>query len=143
MTDGSYKTRNGGVAAGEISVTQASKSDRLGDVVTWVAAILASVYFLWIGKSLYQSTPIFINMYKSMAVELNTPGLFVIRAYRWMYPILFGGAAALVIAKQFFVRKWVSLATTLAVTVAVDLISRGIVQTLYRPLLDTMEKLNK
>jgi hypothetical protein len=78
-----------------------------------------------------------------MGVELGSAGLFVIRAYRWIYPILFGGAAALVIAKQFFVRKWVSLATTLAVTVAVDLISRGIVQTLYSPLLDVMEKINK
>jgi hypothetical protein len=131
------------MATSEISVTQTSKSDRLGNVVTWIAAILASFYFLWVGKSLYQSTPVFINMYKSMGVELGSAGLFVIRAYRWIYPILFGGAAALVIAKQFFVRKWVSLATTLAVTVAVDLISRGIVQTLYSPLLDVMEKINK
>ncbi|HET7871105.1 MAG TPA: hypothetical protein VFL42_01250 [Terriglobales bacterium] len=120
-----------------------AKTGRLGDVVTWVAAILACVYFSWIGASLYRSTPVFINMYNSMGVELNTPGLFVIRAYRWFYPILFGGAAALVIAKQFFVRMWVSLATTLAITVAVDLISSGIVQMLYRPMLNLMEKLNK
>jgi hypothetical protein len=61
-----------------------------------------------------------------------------------MYPTLFGGIAALVITKQFFVRdKWISVSVTLAATVAVSLISEGIVRALYRPLFDMVEKLNK
>ena len=36
-----------------------------------------------------------------------------------------------------------SLTITLAATLAVDVISNGIVRALYRPLFDTMEKLNK
>ncbi|HEY5028855.1 MAG TPA: hypothetical protein VIK39_10635, partial [Candidatus Angelobacter sp.] len=86
----------------------------------------------------------YINMYKSMGVELLGPSWFVMQNYYWSYPILFAGAAALVIAKQFFVRqKWISLTITLAAVVVVDVVSSGIVRALYRPLLDYMEKLNK
>jgi ABC-type uncharacterized transport system permease subunit len=61
-----------------------------------------------------------------------------------MYPILFGGIAALVITKQFFVReKWFSVSLTLAAALAVGLIAYGIVRALYQPLFDLVEKLNK
>jgi hypothetical protein len=115
-----------------------------GSVFTWVATILACAYILWSGAMLYLATPKFIDMYSSMGVELPLPTRIVIGFYRFVYPVLFGVAAALVIAKQFFVRqKWVSLSITLAAVVMVDIISRGTVWALYRPLFDMMEKLNK
>ena len=83
-------------------------------------------------------------MYNSMGVELNTPALFVIASYRWLYPPIFAGAVVLVIAKQFFVRqKWFSLTITIGVAFAVGLIGNQIVMALYRPLFDLMEKLHK
>jgi hypothetical protein len=49
-----------------------------------------------------------------------------------------------VIAKQFYVHeKWPNLSITLAAVLVVDLISRGIIWALYRPLFDMVEKLNK
>jgi hypothetical protein len=118
--------------------------ERPGSILTWIVTVLACAYIIWLGGTLYYSTPIFINMYKSMGVELLGPSWFVMQNYYWSYPILFAGAAALVIAKQFFVRqKWISLTITLAAVVVVDVVSRGIVRALYRPLLDYMEKLNK
>lgn len=93
---------------------------------------------------LYLSTPIFINMFKSMGVELQGPAWFVMKNYYWSYPILFAGPAALVLAKQFYVRqKWISLSITLASLLVVDIISREIVSALYRPLFEFTEKLNK
>lgn len=93
---------------------------------------------------LYFSTPIFINMFKSMGVELQGPGWFVMKSYYWTYPILFAGPAALVLAKQFYVReKWPNLSITLAAVLVVEIISRGIVWALYRPLFEFMEKVNK
>jgi hypothetical protein len=119
-------------------------NDRSGSVLTWIATILAFGYIVWTGTTLYFSTPIFINMYTSMGVELRLSTKIVIAIYRLMYPVLFGGLAALVIMKQFFVRdKWISVSVTLASTVAVSLISEGIVRALYRPLFDMVEKLNK
>lgn len=93
---------------------------------------------------LYLWTPKFIDMYSSMGVELPLPTRIVIAFYRFVYPVLFGGASSLVIAKQFFVReKWVSLSITLAAIVMVNIISGGTVWALYQPLFDMAEKLNK
>jgi hypothetical protein len=115
-----------------------------GSALTWTATVLACAYILWFGTMLYLAIPSFIGMYSSMGVELPLPTRIVIAFYRFIYPVLFGGAAALVIAKQFFVRqKWVSLSITLAAVVMVDITSRGIIWALYRPLFDMIEKLNK
>ncbi len=115
-----------------------------GSVFTWIATILACAYIVWTGTMLYLSTPTFINMFKSMGVELQGPAWFVMQNYYWSYPILFAGPAALVLAKQFYVReKWISLSITLAAVLVVDIISRGIVWALYRPLFEFMEKVNK
>lgn len=115
-----------------------------GSAFTWIATVLACAYIVWSGTALYFSTPIFINMFKSMGVELQGPVWFVMQNYYWSYPILFAGPAALVLAKQFYVRqKWISLSITLAAVLVVDIISRGIVWALYRPLFEFMEKVNK
>jgi hypothetical protein len=115
-----------------------------GSVFTWTATILACAYIAWSGTMLYFSTPIFINMFKSMGVELQGPAWFVMQNYYWSYPILFAGPAALVLVKQFYVReKWINLSITLAAVLVVDIISRGIVWALYRPLFEFMEKVNK
>jgi hypothetical protein len=122
------------------------KADPPGDggIFTWTATVLACAYIVWTGAMLYLATPKFIDMYSSMGVDLLLPTKVVIAFYRFAYPVLFGGAAAVVIAKQFFVRKkWVSLSITLAAVVMVDITSRGIIWALYRPLFDMMEKLNK
>ena len=128
----------------EIGLPKPNEIDRRGSVLTWIVTILACAYICWIGISLYYSTTIFINMYTSMGVELPLALRIFIAGYRWMYPILFGGIAALVITKQFFVRdKWFSVSLTLAAAVAVSLIGYGIARTLYQPMFDLMEKLNK
>lgn len=114
------------------------------NILTWTVTILACVYIGWLGVSLYYSTSIFINMYMRMGVDLPLSTKIVIGFHRVMYPILFGGLAALVITKQFFVRdKWISVSVTLAVTVATSLISEGMVRALYRPLFEMADKLSK
>ena len=117
---------------------------RDGGIFTWTATVLACAYIFWSGTMLYLATPKFIDMFSSMGVDLPLPTKIVIGFYRFAYPVLFGGAAALVIAKQFFVReKWVSLSITLAAIVMVNIISGGTVWALYQPLFDMMEKLSK
>ena len=115
-----------------------------GSVFTWIATVLACAYIAWSGTALYLATPSFINMFKSMGVELQGPAWFVMRNYYWAYPILFAGPAAVVLAKQFYVRqKWISISITLAAVVVVDIVSRGIVSELYQPLFEFSEKVNR
>lgn len=45
---------------------KSAANERHGDVLTWLATILACTYIVWAGTALYFSTPIFINMYTSM-----------------------------------------------------------------------------
>jgi hypothetical protein len=115
-----------------------------GSVFTWIATILACAYILWSGTMLYLSTPRFIDLYSSLGVELPLATRIVIATYRFGYPLWFGGATALVIAKQFYVReKWPNLSISLMAVVMVDIAGRTAVWALYRPLFDLTEKLNK
>ena len=122
---------------------QANPAPR-ASVFTWIATILASAYIVWSGTMLYLSMPQLVNMFSSMGVDLPSPTRIVIATYRFAYPLLFGGATALVIVKQFYMReKWPNLSITLVAVVMVDIISRVIVWALYRPLFDITEKLSK
>ena len=121
-----------------------NESERPGTPLTWGLAILACAYIGWNGYALYVYTDAFSGMFSSMGVELPIPTRIVISSYRFFYPLLFGGALGVVIAKQFYVRqKWANLTTTLAAVVVVVVFSNEIVRALYRPLLDLMEKLNR
>jgi type II secretory pathway component PulF len=96
------------------------------------------------GAALFFSTRTFVNMYSSMGVDLPFLTRIIIWFYPVLYPTLFGGAAILVIAKQYFVReKWVNISATLGTVLVADFFSNVIVGALYRPLCDLMEKLNK
>jgi hypothetical protein len=115
-----------------------------GSVFTWTATVLACAYILWSGTMLFLATRSFIDMYKSMGVELPLVTRIVFAVYRFAYPVLFLGATALVIAKQFYVRqKWISLGVTLGAVLMVVIISQGTVWALYHPLFELTEKLNK
>ncbi len=76
-----------------------------GSVFTWVATIIACAYILLSGTMLYLSTPKFMDLYSSMGVELPFATRIVIATYRFGYPLWFGGATALVIAKQFYIAR--------------------------------------
>src|SRR6476660_2365739 len=110
---------------------------RRGSVFTWTATVLACAYILWSGTMVFGATRSFIDMYKSMGVDLPLATRIVFAVYRFAYPVLFLGATALVIAKQFYAReKWVSLGITLGVVLVVEIMIRGTLWALYHPLFD-------
>ena len=132
------------MATPEVGWHKTNQIDTPGNISTWTITLLACVYFAYSGFSLYYSTGIFINMFNSMGVDLHLSTKIVIASYHFLYPVLFGGAAALVITKQFFVQqKWINLSITLATAFLVGLISNEIVRALYRPIFDLQEKLSK
>jgi hypothetical protein len=117
---------------------------RPAPLLTWAVTIAACAYFVWSGISLYYSVGIFANMFASMGVALHLSTMLVLGSYRLFLPLVFGGAVVMVIGKQFFVRdKWTSLAITLGVTVVLEFVSNVVVQALYSPLYDLVDKLSK
>lgn len=85
-----------------------------------------------------------MELFKNIGVELPQATRLLIATYSWLYPLLFGGAAALVVAKEFVLRDVRHrLAVTLIIFVAA-VFSAGLVQkVLYLPLLDLVQKLNQ
>ena len=125
-------------------VPQPDHAGRSQAILTWLLTILAGVYIAWTGVNLYRSAAAFGAMFASMGVQLPAVTGFVVSNYQWFCPALFGGAVALVIAKQFFIRdKWQNLAVTLAASIFVAIIGGAMAQALYRPLFDMIEKLNR
>ena len=113
-------------------------------IASWVLTFAACIYFGWLAFNLYRTTGVFMNMFASMGVEMPLATRFVIANYRWSYPIFFGSAAALMLGKQFFVRaRWPNLTASLAMIVVMDVVTNELVASLYRPLVDFMEKLNR
>jgi type II secretory pathway component PulF len=104
-----------------------------GSVFTWTATVLACAYIVWSGTMLYLATPRFADLYSSLNAELPLPTRIVFAVYRFAYPLLFGGATALLIAKQFYVReKWIRLGITLGSVLVVEMMSRGTLWALYQ-----------
>jgi hypothetical protein len=76
-------------------------------------------------------------LYDSLNAPLPGPTWFVIQYYHGLYPSVFGGASALLITKQGFVRdKWIDLGVTLAAALVFGVVvSAGILRALYLPIL--------
>lgn len=85
-----------------------------------------------------------MDLYSSLNAKLPLATRIVFATYRFGFPLFFGGTAALLFAKQFYVRaKWQSLSLTLAALVMATIIGGGIARALYLPLFEMTEKLNK
>jgi type II secretory pathway component PulF len=125
------------VATQGIGLPEHDRNAVRGSILTWIATIPACVYCLWIGSSLYYTTGKFAELFNSFGGQLPTSTFLVVENYRWYYPLLFGGATVVLIAKQFFVRrKWISLAITLGAVITVGVITNEIAKALYRPVID-------
>jgi hypothetical protein len=66
----------------------------------WVAAIFVSLWCIYICLVLVPSIGIFKELFKGLGVELPLVTRFFIATYIWLCPLLFVGAAVLVIAKE-------------------------------------------
>lgn len=132
------------MATSDVGFPKATDNQRPGNILTWAVTVLACAYIVWSGTMLYISTPKFMDLYSSLNAELPLATRIVFATYRFGFPLFFGGSAALLIAKQFYVRgKWQSLSITLAALVMATIIAGGIVRALYHPLFEMAEKLNK
>jgi hypothetical protein len=110
----------------------------------WAASLFVSLYCIYTCVILVQSTGIFRELFKGLGVELPPATRFLIATYSWLYPVVFVGAAALVIGKEFVLRDVPRrLAATLIIFVAA-VSAVGFVQyALNLPLLELVKKLSQ
>ena len=79
-----------------------------------------------------------------MGVQLPASTRFVIANESWFYAVLFIGAAALILAKEFLIRdKRLSLGVTLMLSLLMIFAADWIRGTFLQPLLDLAEKLSR
>jgi len=120
------------------------KQNRGPGGASWIVTIAACCYFAWIGFSLYRLTAVSVNLFANNAVEMRQGTLFLVANYGWYYPMLFGGAAALVLAKQLFVpARWPNIVLTVTIAFVVALAGNQIQSSLYQPVFDLLEKISK
>ena len=126
------------------AVLEKTEIPKPGTPLTWGLSLVACAYCLWMGATLFYSAHAFANLYSTIGVHLPFLSRIILGFYGVLYPILYGGAAILVIAKQYFVReKWVNISVTMSTVLVADFIGNLSVNALYRPLWDLPEKLSK
>lgn len=90
---------------------------------------------------LSRHTAVLGGMVHSLGAEVPGPTAFVLAHHGWLYPILFGGAAVLVVAKEVWIAdKRLSAAATFAIALGVLWVSDYLKTLLFEPLLGLFEK---
>jgi hypothetical protein len=111
-------------------------------VLVWLANGFSCLYFAWSYVSLIRYTKVFTTLFGSLGVELPASTRFVIASHFWLYPCLFVGGGALLIAKEFMISdKRLSLLITLLVALLALLAVDWIKNVFTLPLLDLAQKL--
>jgi hypothetical protein len=117
-------------------------NDRREKMLAWFASGLSCLYFAWSYVSLARYTKVFVNYFGYLGVEPPALTRFVIASHFWLYPALFFGAGAFVIAKEFIIHdKRISLLMTLVVALVAILAVDWIKNVFTLPLLDLVQKL--
>jgi hypothetical protein len=70
----------------------------------WGATLFVSRCCIFTCVALVQFTGAFRELFRGMGVEIPLTTRFLIATYPWLYPLLYIGAAVLVIAKEFVLR---------------------------------------
>jgi len=120
----------------------AEMDDRQNSLLLWFATGLACLYFGWSYYSLSKATGIFSSLFGSLGVELPVSTRLVLATHILLYPLLFIGASAVVIAKELLVRSNLyRLLITLMVVFVVYSVNFCIAYVLLLPLQDLAKKL--
>jgi len=113
-------------------------------IVAWAWSLLACGYFAWAYFDLTGFTQTLSQFYAGLDAALPLWVRFVLASRVYVYPLLFGSAAMIVVLKEIIMRdKIVSLVTTLAAMLAVFATASLIKMTLYSPIIGYTEKLSK
>ncbi len=119
--------------------TSSSTSERR---LAWMLDVLAVLYFAWTYFVLSRQTAGVVQTLRGLGVEAPRPTAFVMAHHAWLYAVGFGGAALLVVSKEFWVRdKRLSAGLTFLIALGALWLSDAARAALFEPLLTMIERL--
>ena len=115
-----------------------------GNALALTASVIVALCCLIGYFILVRSTGIFVQMFIGLGVELPRTTRLVIATYSWLFPLIFGGAAIVVIVKEFLLRDvHRRLALTLIIFVLTVSSAAFAAYAMYLPLFDLAQKLSQ
>ncbi len=120
--------------------TRREQRERL---VAWVTTGIAILYCGWMGVYQWRATGTFGAMFEGLGSDLPASTRVLINYRTWIYPGVFGGLIALLVAKELVViDKRLSTMLTFLVTIAAQFLAQWMVTVYYLPLFDLINKLS-
>jgi len=111
-------------------------------LVAWMTTGIAGLYCGWMGVYHWRSTGSFGAMFHGLGGELPAATRVLIDYRSWIYPGVFGGLVAILVAKEFVVRdKRLSTMLTFLVTIAAQFLAQWMVTVYYLPLFELINRL--
>jgi hypothetical protein len=111
-------------------------------LLAWAADVLAVLYFGWSYVGLSRHTTALGAIIQNLGAEVPGPTAFVMAHHGWLYPAVFGGATALLVAKEIRIRdKRLSVSVTFLTALVVLWMSDYFKSVLFLPLLDVIRAL--
>lgn len=110
-------------------------------VLAWLATLLSCAYLYWAYTTLASGTAALEGALGPRAAELPGPTRFVLDHHVWLYPVVLGSTALLLLAKEIVLRnKRLTLALTLAIALVALFVTDSFKTLLLSPLVEILAK---
>jgi hypothetical protein len=124
-----------------------SEETKLGRVpwkiLAWAFAVFVAAICVETGYALFRSTVIFRTLFQDLGLDLPIATKLLVSNCVWIYPLLFGGGAIFLIAKEFMIAEPKRRLVTSGIVVVVAWALAGSAHYLLNlPMLGLVEKLS-
>jgi hypothetical protein len=110
-------------------------------VLAWLATLLSCAYLYWAYTTLASGTGALAKALGPRATELPASAQFVLQHHVWLYPVVLGSTALLLVAKEFVLRsKRVTLALTLVIALVALFVTDSLKMLVLSPLVEMLAK---
>ena len=110
-------------------------------VLAWLATLLSCAYLYWAYTTLARGTGALVKALGSRVAELPASAQFVLQHHVWLYPVVLGSTAVLLVAKEFVLRsKRLTLALTLVIALIALFVTDSLKTLVLSPLVEMLAK---
>jgi hypothetical protein len=110
-------------------------------VLAWMATLLSCAYLYWAYTTLASGTTALESALGPREAQLPGPTRFVLDHHVWLYPVVLGSTALLLVAKEIVLRsKRLTLALTLSIALVSLFVADSFKTLLLAPLVEILAK---
>jgi len=112
-------------------------------VLAWVATLGSCAYLYWAYTVLARHTAAFGGAIAAAGGDLPDSARFVLDHHGWLYPLMFGSTAVLLVVKELtLANKRLTLALTLVIALVTLFVVDSVKALLFLPLLKLLESVS-